>query len=470
MAKPKLISMKGLPCTGKTTLAKKLAVENDCLLVELDDILYPIADGSRNTLKDEVINEISYQVARNMVAKHLKMAHNVLLDCPLSHQSHFDLLRQVAVHANAELVIVECRPQDFKWKEWINQRQGTSSSSGAQFKTETWEEIKKLKGERYGDYETGNIRKVIVDTTMPSLKAFDELLSSTLPSRGKNSRRSPRSRSPSHKIKKGVRIIDSRSNRDSARRSNRDGDRRTKSGPRQVGALNHHHVLNIVNQPSQETDKRASCSGCRKSIPGDSAFYRCNQCRFQLHKSCAEAPANLERQLDEKLPFLDPETNDYRFPKKYWCGSSECEEKQFSKDCLGCLFKTQLRCGFLPPVVPNHPCHPKHPLLLHIFRSRDNKDFKCRACSERGDSVFYKCKACDIYLHVNCTLLPRIVNSKCHMDTLSLLESSPTDDPDAYDEIYCDACEKERNPNNWIYYCEGCNFATHLDCAFTYTD
>ncbi|KAF5745945.1 hypothetical protein HS088_TW06G00110 [Tripterygium wilfordii] len=216
-----------------------------------------------------------------MIAKHLRTAHNVILDCPLSHQSHFDLLKQAAVHENAELVIVDCRPQGFKWKEWINQRQGTRSSSGAQFKTETWEDVKKSYGERYGDYDTGNIRKVIVDTTMPSLNVFNELISPSLPSRGSNSR-------GSGLLSRTIKEL--------------------KSAPIQVQIMNHHHVLNIVNQTGRETDKRGYCYGCQKTIACDSAFYRCNQCRFRLHKLCAEAPGNLERLIPCSFTSFEVET------------------------------------------------------------------------------------------------------------------------------------------------------------------
>ncbi|KAF5732526.1 hypothetical protein HS088_TW17G00053 [Tripterygium wilfordii] len=51
-----------------------------------------------------------------------------------------------------------------------------------------------------------------------------------------------------------------------------------------------------------------------------------------------------------------------------------------------------------------------------------------------------------------------------HMDALSLADSSPNGDPDA-DEVYCDTCEKKRDPKAWIYHCTECFFISHIECA-----
>ncbi|MFQ6664119.1 hypothetical protein Gotur_031333 [Gossypium turneri] len=77
------------------------------------------------------------------------------------------------------------------------------------------------------------------------------------------------------------------------------------------------------------------------------------------------------------------------------------------------------------------------------------------------DVAYRYMRRCDFRLDVGCATLPLTVWYKYDRHALTLTfcdDSEPS-------QHYCDLCEKEREPNDWFYYCADCDNSLHLNCA-----
>lgn len=72
------------------------------------------------------------------------------------------------------------------------------------------------------------------------------------------------------------------------------------------------------------------------------------------------------------------------------------------------------------------------------------------------------CAECEFDLHLNCANLPKSLLIEEHPDhQLKLI----FDSPDKANGFECDVCNGDMIKGFWIYYCEECDFGTHLDCG-----
>ncbi|GLU15811.1 hypothetical protein SLE2022_322750 [Rubroshorea leprosula] len=65
--------------------------------------------------------------------------------------------------------------------------------------------------------------------------------------------------------------------------------------------FSHLHPLLLVEDKSDQV-REAYCSGCRELIQDSS--YRCADCKFFLHKSCAELPKELDHPFHPQHPLV----------------------------------------------------------------------------------------------------------------------------------------------------------------------
>ncbi|XP_023738829.1 uncharacterized protein LOC111886818 [Lactuca sativa] len=166
----------------------------------------------------------------------------------------------------------------------------------------------------------------------------------------------------------------------------------------------HPHDLVLVNL--KHGKKEIACSGCQETLVG--IGYSCveENCHFQLHESCF----HLEREI-------------------------------------------------------LHESHPAHPLALLSTSpySKENRTFTCDACFREGTGFFYHCSTCEHNLHVKCATLKDTVKRSDHVHALKLFYECPLMG-DEY-TFYCDVCNLVVPLGHWTYYCQECDFGTHLDCV-----
>ena len=150
-------------------------------------------------------------------------------------------------------------------------------------------------------------------------------------------------------------------------------------------------------------------------------------------------------------------------------------------DLSGSAFKcSKSNCGFilhnscfkLEPVL-EHKSHPDHPLTLLSTPPKcyRNKRFICDACGDYGTSFDYHCSSCQFDLHVGCALLPKTTKHVDHEHPLTLLYSSSFSCSCSCDRgndnvtFVCDVCDEVVRKKHWVYYCEKCDYGTHLLCT-----
>ncbi|KAM7497681.1 hypothetical protein LguiA_022095 [Lonicera macranthoides] len=169
-----IVAMKGHPGTGKTTLARSIASSLKCALIDKDDIRDCTSTLQHSLLvllnstdaASKILNDLSYDVVWQVTSTQLMLGLSVVIDSPLSRQGHLDRLMQLASSTSAQLVIVECKPQDEEeWRRRLEHRGAGDCASW--HKPSTWMDMERLL-ERYGgctDYDVVDVPKVVVDTT-----------------------------------------------------------------------------------------------------------------------------------------------------------------------------------------------------------------------------------------------------------------------------------------------------------------
>ncbi|TYI35189.1 hypothetical protein ES332_A03G058900v1 [Gossypium tomentosum] len=183
----------------------------------------------------------------------------------------------------------------------------------------------------------------------------------------------------------------------------------------------HDHNLGLTF--SGEMNDDGQCDGRMRPI--STPFYSCEQCKFFLHKECAE----LWRKIRHPFHLLTL-TNSYTI---------------LSSRCSGCR---RLHHGFSYKCndkdTLERPSH-EHSLFLRPWNMANR-------CTKR----------CDFTLDLECAIVPLTAWYKHdrHPVTLTCFDDS---DPSQH---YYDLYEYERHPNYWFYYCVKCDNSLHFGCAF----
>ncbi|TYH24004.1 hypothetical protein ES288_A03G057100v1 [Gossypium darwinii] len=212
----------------------------------------------------------------------------------------------------------------------------------------------------------------------------------------------------------------------------------------------HDHNLRLTF--SGEMNDDGQCDGCMRPI--STPFYSCEQCKFFLHKECAELSRKKRHPFHKHVLMLKKSKTSV-----YPCSSCRRLYHGFSYKCddKGCAFECDIRCILLSDTLE----HPSHEHLLFLIR---NFSAKCSACRRNGNpwDMAYRCtKRCDFTLDLQCATLPLTTWYKHDRHPLTL---TCTDDSDP-SQHYCDLCEHERDPNDWFYYCAECDNTLHSKCA-----
>ncbi|PPR94471.1 hypothetical protein GOBAR_AA26208 [Gossypium barbadense] len=216
----------------------------------------------------------------------------------------------------------------------------------------------------------------------------------------------------------------------------------------------HEHNLRLTFS-GKTKDEDSQCDGCTRPI--STPFYSCEQCKFFLHKDCAELPKKMPHPFHRHLLTL---TNSDDEEGHSWCHACDRCYQGFSYGCYegNCFFRIDIQCMLFSDTL-KHPSHEHSLFLVH-----NNNGTSCSACFKElyPWNVAYRCmKRCDFSLDVGCATLPLIAWYKYDRHPLTLTYSDNSEPS----QHYCDLCEKEREPNRWLYYCADCDNSLHLNCA-----
>ncbi|GLU00054.1 hypothetical protein SLE2022_174480 [Rubroshorea leprosula] len=220
----------------------------------------------------------------------------------------------------------------------------------------------------------------------------------------------------------------------------------------------HEHELVLDNEEIVTNGDKKCCDGC--VLPILTAAYSCPQaeCNFSLHKACA--------QIGEEKPHWA-----YQDPLRVSMGCIfRCKCCKY--DCSGfCCsvnrYSVCLRCSEIP-FISTHEAHAQHSL----FCDREHKG-QCSGCSKRVSYYGgYKCtlaeeeENCKFALDYRCMTRPLTAEHRFHHHPLKLTYEDPykDDDGDPFQHM-CEICEDRRDPKQWFYRCDECDFDAHPDCV-----
>ncbi|KAK9275870.1 hypothetical protein L1049_023143 [Liquidambar formosana] len=219
----------------------------------------------------------------------------------------------------------------------------------------------------------------------------------------------------------------------------------------------HEHLLIPL---AKFISRRRVCNFCGTRC--DRFVFRCVECDFNVHKLCAELPQQIRHPFHPPHP-LSLGNHGVRLE----CRACNVYIDKCSFRCEECSFNLCDKCALLVPSIK----YEGHEHLLTLFEkvywtSRPNSG-QCNSCETFCDSFVFRCVECDFNSHIHClpSLLPSIINHKCHKDTLTLLDSVVK--KENLDKAYCDSCGKERDPKHAVYNCAECHFVAHIGCVIS---
>ncbi|KFK41231.1 hypothetical protein AALP_AA2G102500 [Arabis alpina] len=140
----------------------------------------------------------------------------------------------------------------------------------------------------------------------------------------------------------------------------------------------------------------------------------------------------------------------------------ELDGAAFKCTMSDCDYFLHMSCFELPREI-RHKSHPDHPLVLLFSPPYESGGFGCNACTQDGSGYVYHCSICKYDVHVGCVSMPETMKHDEHAHTLTLLYSPPLQEGRIFN---CDVCHETIPRSFWLYYCQKCDWGTHLhSCA-----
>ncbi|CAI9290994.1 unnamed protein product [Lactuca saligna] len=189
----------------------------------------------------------------------------------------------------------------------------------------------------------------------------------------------------------------------------------------------------------EEKSRLIGCYACEKPISNGFA-YACIQCRYFLHKSCAQLPLTINDPslYHHQLTLTDLKDLDSR----YWKCAVCCIRKKsrvfsytFKNDdlyifgvCIDCCVVRIARKAKANAIKEEakmkvqHEGHPQHTLTLQLRPAA----FRCDACNSMDEGLFFQCDSCDFWIHKTCASLVPIIHLPHHPDHELVLRPSST--------------------------------------------
>ncbi|XP_040965774.1 uncharacterized protein [Gossypium hirsutum] len=211
----------------------------------------------------------------------------------------------------------------------------------------------------------------------------------------------------------------------------------------------HHPLVLLQNPPSSYT--RSVCDFCDETC--EKFIYHCS-CGLDFHIKCALFTFNIaERNLKElehvalEDPSFSSENDGGNLCKCFVCWEPLAMYTYFSLDCG---FNLHKKCAELP-LKMDHLCHRKHPLVLQ-FNSERRACKVCQVTQRRG--FVYGCSPCELAIHIDCASPLPVIEDKNHQHPFTLFwRQNP---------FICDACGT--GGHHVAYTCGTCSIMVHKKC------
>ncbi|XP_031375854.1 uncharacterized protein LOC116190313 [Punica granatum] len=235
----------------------------------------------------------------------------------------------------------------------------------------------------------------------------------------------------------------------------------------------HEHGL-VLREFSENLGISFKCHICCLCVEGPA--YHCVNCRFFLHKLCAELLPEIQHPCHPQHPLILSHPRSRNPPTLYWSSVDllRCCGCHFSISeydtapiygCDGCELALHVGCAAatLPPPKDEHEQeeekiqHFSHEHPLTSFHVNGPNQIDCRACDQKISGPIYGCRSCIFMLHEPCASLPQqILQHPYHPQHPLTLRADFEKFPE------CKACKRQ----SWFaYHCNECDYNLHAVCA-----
>ncbi|GKV15155.1 hypothetical protein SLEP1_g25957 [Rubroshorea leprosula] len=251
----------------------------------------------------------------------------------------------------------------------------------------------------------------------------------------------------------------------------------------ELNHFSHPHPLLLVEDKSDQVREAYYCSGCGELIQDSS--YRCADCEFFLHKTCAELPGELDHPFHPQHPLVLYDKPQYDFPRvAFECNSCGKEKGEgFVYHCSTCKFDLDIHCALLPKFIVGdfpklkHFSH-QHSLLFIEKHYPEGADQSFFACEDLISGPIYCCFDCQVFLHKKCAELPGVINHPSHRKHSLTLGPSPPPSSHSKHSLAllanyphekgcsCHLCSKLQK--GFVYYCSPCEFSISIKYIFSH--
>ena len=215
----------------------------------------------------------------------------------------------------------------------------------------------------------------------------------------------------------------------------------------------HLHKLTLLDVAPYPTHHSYVCNLCCER--GHGPVYHCSDCNFDLHQSCAAT-------LDVQDHFSHREHLLHRCHTNHnLCDSCGLNVHRVSYRCPECDFDLHPTCARAPRFIM-HPSHDRHPLQLTWFPN--GTTIPCEACKLPIHHLCYACTVCNKhYFHQFCASLSnRILHPDHPIHPLMLITHDRTSKH--LRQHQCSRCKQNIVAMGSHYHCEACNFSLHPGC------
>ncbi|CAN7113048.1 hypothetical protein IGI04_004091 [Brassica rapa subsp. trilocularis] len=212
------------------------------------------------------------------------------------------------------------------------------------------------------------------------------------------------------------------------------------------------HILYTVEDEDDMTDGSMRCEACVHPIFSE-AHYKCMECHFIIHETCANLPLRKRHWLSTTPFYLNANDNDTS-DSFFRCGACQTISNGFRYESDKGV-SLDMRCAFVISSYSDHECHP-HTLFITTL-----DEGNCGGCKLTKKHVL-RCTECDFSLCLACATLPKKIKRKGDEHFLFLRHG----EKEVSGKYWCEVCEAVLDPHEeWFYTCHVSGVTFHIKCV-----
>ncbi|CAN6922361.1 unnamed protein product [Brassica oleracea] len=221
--------------------------------------------------------------------------------------------------------------------------------------------------------------------------------------------------------------------------------------------FSHEHILYKIEDEDDidiQRDGSIRCEACVHPIFSEK-HYKCVECDFIIHETCANLPLRKRHWLSTKPFYLNANKDDIT-KSLFRCGACETTSNGFRYTEPDEGVSLDMRCAFVISSYCDYECHP-HTLFLTTMDEGD-----CGGCMLLKKHVL-RCTEpeCDFSLCLACATLPKKIKRKGDEHFLFLRHGEK-----ANGKYWCEVCETVLDPHEeWFYTFHVSGVTFHIKCV-----